>query len=471
MKVVRPFVCSLFALSLSAFASVNVSSPAPNTTVGSPVHYAATATTSTCGAGVASMGIYVNNVLKYVVNGNSLNTYLSLSPGSYYTVVQEWDHCGGATKTAVPISVGSASTGVSVAAPSSGSTVNSPVVYTASATSACASGVASMGIYVNNTLKYVVNGSTLNTSLSLAPGSYYTVVQDWDNCGGSQKQAVNITVAGTSTAAQVPSSRHIVMVVEENTGYASVVGSSAWPNLNSLIAHGALPTHDYANSHPSIGNYFMMTTGQILTTDDNSTQVWNVPSLARQMLAAGVKFRVYAEGITQGYVGGNTGAYLVRHNPFALLSDIHNNATVANQVIWPFSQFAKDLASGNLPEFSFIVPNVDDDAHNGTPQQADSWLQTNVVEPLSNDAAFQPGGDGMLVVGFDEAADTDTSYGGGHIAPVFWGPIVQQGFKQQSSSIYQHQSLLMTIDKALGLANPPGAAATAPPMGEFFVQK
>lgn len=471
MKVVRPFVCSLFALSLSAFASVTVSSPAPNTSVGSPVHYTATASTSTCGAGVASMGIYVNNVLKYVVPGRSLNTSLAFSPGKYYTVVQEWDRCGGATKTAIPLTVGSGSSGISVAAPNSGSTVNSPVVYTASATSSCSKGVAAMGVYVNNQLKYVAYGNSLNTSVSLSPGAYNTVVQDWDYCGGSATHAVNITVAGTSTAAQVPSSRHIVMVMEENTGYSSVVGNGGWPNLNSLIAHGALATHDYANSHPSIGNYFMLTTGQILTTNDSSTQVWNVPSLARQMLAAGVKFRVYAEGISQGYVGGNTGAYLVRHNPFALLSDIHNNATVANQVIWPFSQFAKDLASGNLPEFSFIVPNVNDDAHNGSPQQADSWLQSNVVEPLANDRAFQPGGDGMLVVGFDEAADSDTSYGGGHISPVFWGPIVRDGYRQQSSTIYQHQSLLLTIDRALGLPNPPGAAAKAPAMGEFFVQK
>ncbi len=36
----------------------------------------------------------------------------------------------------------------------------------------------------------------------------------------------------------------------------------------------------------------------------------------------GVTFRIYAEGITQGYVGGDTGLYLIRHNPFAMLSDV-----------------------------------------------------------------------------------------------------------------------------------------------------
>ena len=358
---------------------------------------------------------------------------------------------------------------VHVSSPAPNATVSSPVLYSASSSTTCQAGIASIGIYVDNQLKYVSKGSTLNTWVSLSPGSYDTVVQAWDNCGAAEKAPVDITV--DSAAPQVRSSRHIVMVMEENSEYSSVVGSSAWPNLNSLMAHGALPTHYYANTHPSIGNYFMLTTGQILTNNDNSTQVWNVPNIARQMLGAGIRFRVYAEGITQGYVGGNTGLYLVRHDPFALLSDVADNATVAKQVIWPFAQFSKDLASGTLPEFSFIVPDVDDDAHNGTPQQADAWLQKNVVELLSNDAAFQQGGDGMLVVDFDEGATSDTAYGGGHVSPVLWGPIIKDAYRQESSTIYQHQSMLLTIEKALGLSNPPGTSAKAPAMGEFFVQK
>ena len=262
------------------------------------------------------------------------------------------------------------------------------------------------------------------------------------------------------------------MVMEENESYATVVGNTTdWPNLNSLIANGALPTNYYANTHPSIGNYFMLTTGQILTNDDSSTTVWNVDNLARRMLAARISFKIYAEGITQGYLGGDTGLYVIRHNPFAMLSDVANNAQVANAVIWPFSQFAADLASDALPEFSFIVPDVNDDAHNGTPQQADTWLQTNVVAPLSNYSAFASGGDGILIVDFDEALDTDTTNGGGHVSPVFWGPNIKVGYTQTSSTLYQHPSMLRTMMEALQLANPPGAAATAPSMAEFFIQK
>jgi hypothetical protein len=276
--------------------------------------------------------------------------------------------------------------------------------------------------------------------------------------------------ASVTVQSQTVQSKHIVMVLEENTSYAAVVRNAAWPNLNNLIANGALATNYYANSHPSIGDYFMLTTGKLLTTNDNSTTVWNVDNIARRMLAAGVPFRIYAEGITQGYVGGDTGLYLLRHNPFAMLSDIAGNPQVANQCIWPFTQFATDLANGTLPEFSFIVPNVNDDAHDGTPQQADSWLQSKVVIPLSNQPTFAPGGDGALIVDFDEAVTSDTTHGGGHVAPVFWGPIVKVGYTQTSTTLYQHQSVLRAVMDVLGLPNPPGAAATAPPMSEFFTQ-
>jgi acid phosphatase len=258
------------------------------------------------------------------------------------------------------------------------------------------------------------------------------------------------------------------MVIEENSSYVSVVRNGDWPNLNNLISNGALATNYYANSHPSIGNYFMLTTGQLLTTNDYSTKVWNADNIARRMLAANVPFRIYAEGISRGYVGGDTGAYLIRHNPFAMFSDIANNPTVANQVIWPFAQFATDLANGTLPEFSYIIPNVDDDAHDGTPQQADSWLETNIVTRLSNDPAFQSGGDGLLIVSFDEGAISDITHGGGHVAAVFWGPMAAAGYTQASSTLYQHQSMLRTVMDTLGLSNPPAAAATAPSMSEFL---
>ena len=281
------------------------------------------------------------------------------------------------------------------------------------------------------------------------------------------------TGAATITVqAQTPHSKHVILVMEENRGYSSVVGqTSVWPNLNNLINTGALATDYYANTHPSIGNYFMLTTGQILTNNDSSTKLWNADNIARRMLSAGVSFRIYAEGIKQGYLGGNTGAYAIRHDPFPMLSDIADDATVAKAHIWPFSQFATDLANGKLPEYSYIVPDLNDDAHNGTAQEADTWLHAKVISPLSTNSVFEPGGDGVLIVDFDEAADSDTTHGGGHVACVLWGPAVKAGYRESSGTLYQHQSMLRTEMELLGLSNPPGAAADAALMNEFFVQK
>src|ERR1700733_14391484 len=105
MKVFFYATCIFLLLATSAFATVYVSSPTNNSIVSSPVEYKATATTSTCSKGVASMGIYVDNSLVYVVDGAYMDHDLSLSAGSYHTVVEEWDHCGGATYTTVNITV------------------------------------------------------------------------------------------------------------------------------------------------------------------------------------------------------------------------------------------------------------------------------------------------------------------------------------------------------------------------------
>lgn len=366
---------------------------------------------------------------------------------------------------------GGSHTPISQPASSSVSSVSvscSPPAVAPGATSQCAATVQGTGT-LNSAVTWSVSAGAINSSGAFtAPSSTAKVTVT-----ATSVQNSAISGAATLTVAYITSSsKHIVLVMEENQGYSSVDGDTAnWPNLNTLISKGALPTNYYADSHPSIGNYFMLSTGQTLTTDDSSTQVWNVDNIARRMLAAGVSFKVYAEGITQGYLGGDTGAYVIRHNPFAMLSDIADSQQIANDTIWPFSQFAVDLANNALPQFSFIVPDVYDDAHSGTPLTADSWLQANVVTPLSASRAFQSGGDGILIVDFDEADTTDTSHGGGHVSPVFWGPNVKAGYKQSSSTIYQHESILTTIMAALSLTNPPGAAATAPTMGEFFVQK
>jgi hypothetical protein len=179
----------------SAFATVNVSSPWNGSTVGTAVYYSATASTN-CDKGIGSMGVYVDDDLKYVQQGDKLSTNLSLGPGSYNTVVQEWDNCGGSTYTPVNITVTN-KTGVWVMSPANNGNVDSPVTYQATATTyTCNKGVSSMGVYVDNVLKYTTQGASLDTNLSLNSGTYNTVVEEWDHCGGASYTPIKITVGG-----------------------------------------------------------------------------------------------------------------------------------------------------------------------------------------------------------------------------------------------------------------------------------
>ncbi len=188
----------LFAAA-SAFANVTVTSPTNGSTVGTSVNFVATATTSTCSKGVGSMGIYpAPYQLAYVSNGASLNTNLNFNPGTYNVVVEEWDNCGGATTSTVTITVKSGSTGVFVTSPANNSSVGGSVNYVATATTKCSLGVASMGIYTAPyQLAYVVSGASLNTNLSLSPGTYNTTVEEWDKCGGAATAPVTVTVTSS----------------------------------------------------------------------------------------------------------------------------------------------------------------------------------------------------------------------------------------------------------------------------------
>ena len=260
MRSIRTIACVLLSFAAPAFATVTVTSPKSGATVTSPVSFVATSATTTCSKGVASMGIYVNNKLTYVVDATKMNTTLTLAPGSYSTTVEEWDKCGGATYTKIPITVsssgggdgtGSGTPGVTVTSPAANSTVTSPVSYmaTAIAATSCAKGVASMGIYVNNKLIYVVNAATLNTSISLAAGAEHTVVEEWDKCGGASYTTINLTVGTTTktltSIAVTPSNPSVATGSTEQftaTGTysdgstANVTSTATWAAANTAVA-------------------------------------------------------------------------------------------------------------------------------------------------------------------------------------------------------------------------------------------
>jgi acid phosphatase len=298
-----------------------------------------------------------------------------------------------------------------------------------------------------------VNGSGLVSGV--AAGGPVTITATSEGKSGSS----SITVTASSGGSQFG---HVFVVTEENTDYSSVIGSSSMPYLNGLAQQYGLATQYYANTHPSIGNYFMLATGQIITNDDNFSTVQNVPNIVRSLLAAGKTWKSYAEDIPNAcYLGGDTGNYARKHNVFPLLSDVANDPLQACNNV-PFTQFATDLANGTLPHFSNIVPNLCNDAHDCGLSTADTWLKNN-IDPLIKSATFQQ--DGLLIIVFDEAGSDNTN-GGGRIVWVAVSPKSKLGY--QSTTLYQHQSTLRLILKGLGINVFPGAAANAPDMSEFF---
>lgn len=272
--------------------------------------------------------------------------------------------------------------------------------------------------------------------------------------------------AGSAAKASV-----VVLVVLENKNYADVVGSPNAPYLNSLMTQGTLAANYFANSHPSIGNYFMLTTGNLVSTDDAYIGTVPPPEIVSALTGAGNSWKVYAEGIpAAGYTGASTVVYLKQHNPLSYFTDVDGTAAASNIV--PFSQLATD-ASGTLANFVMIVPDIYDSGHDCAPtavtcttgvevQQTDAWLQSTLPLILTN-AGYQASG--LLAVTFDESA-TDNTNGGGQVATVLLGTNVKVGYK--ATGMYQHQSLLRLMLEAQGISALPGMAATAPSMDEVW---
>ena len=275
-------------------------------------------------------------------------------------------------------------------------------------------------------------------------------------------------------AAQVPSSNHVVVVLEENESYPAVIGSPSMPYLNSLASQNALATQYYANTHPSIGNYFMLTAGQLITNNDSLNSTVNVDNIVRHLLTAGKTWKSYAESLPSvGYIGGDQYPYIRHHNPLSYFSDV-TNSSVQRLNLVPFTQFATDLSNNQLPNYSFVVPNQNHNAHDCptaptgcTNAQklatADAWLKSNIA-PLLTNPEFQQ--DGILIIVFDEGFNTDTAHGGGHIAAIAVGPGVRKGFK--STTFYQHQNVLRTTLDALGVHSYPGIGGSSADMSDLF---
>ena len=286
--------------------------------------------------------------------------------------------------------------------------------------------------------------------------------------------SVLLFVCSVLLEAQVPAANHVVVVLEENESYSAVIGSASMPFLNSLAAHNGLATEYFADAHPSIGNYFMLTTGQLITGNDSLNTTVDVDNIVRHLLTAGKTWKSYAESLPAvGYTGGDRYPYVRHHNPLSYFSDVVNSS-VERQNLVPFTEFSSDLSNHRLPNYAFVAPNLHHDAHDCPTAPtgctnavklatADAWLKNN-IGPLLSNSEFQQSG--LLIIVFDEGPTTDTAHGGGHVTAVLVGTRVKKGFK--STHFYQHQNTLRTVLDVLGVRSYPGVAAGSADMTDLF---
>src|SRR2546428_2292633 len=134
-----------------------------------------------------------------------------------------------------------------------------------------------------------------------------------------------------------PSFGHVFILVEESRNYASVIGNAAMPYLNRLADQYGLATQYYANTHPSIGNYFMLTVGKIVTNDNDFSGLVTDDNIVRQLVAAGKTWKSYAEDLPSvGYTGDGPCLYARRHNPLSYLADVVKDSVQRQRLLAVF---------------------------------------------------------------------------------------------------------------------------------------
>jgi len=269
--------------------------------------------------------------------------------------------------------------------------------------------------------------------------------------------------------------RHVIIVLEENHSYEKVMGDTQdMPYLLSLANTYAYSKNYFANTHPSIGNYFMLTAGDVITNNPSHTDTVTDDNIVRHLIAAGKTWKEYSESIPAvGFTGGAPEPYDQDHTPLAFYSDVRDNPDQKKNLV-PFSQFTKDLADNKLPDYSFIIPNSYDDADGCPPTgdcnplaTADKWLKTN-IDPVFKSPDFNSPGGGILIITFDEGPKSDKTHGGGQVAWVVVGPDVKKGYT--SDTFYQQENTLRFMSELIGLTSFPGKAASAASMKEFLTE-
>ncbi len=292
-----------------------------------------------------------------------------------------------------------------------------------------------------------------------------TLVALWATaCGGGETSSPAAGRQGGASGGQEGS--RVFVIVLENREYGQVIGASGAPYLNRLARRGALATRYYAISHPSLPNYLAMIGGSTFGIRSDCTQCSaSGPSLPEQLSEAGVDWRAYMQGMPRScYLGGYSGRYAKKHNPFYYFPSIVSEPASCRRVV-PGRRLLSDLRGGTLPTFGWITPDLCNDAHDCGLARSDRYLSRLVPALLP-----RLGRNGYLVLTFDEGSSDRGCCGahGGRVATILAGPGVRSGARLNRP--YTHYSLLATLEQSFGLPLL-RAAGRAEPMRAAFSRR
>lgn|GEM_PF-1557816 len=322
--------------------------------------------------------------------------------------------------------------------------------------------------------------------------------------------AVLLVAAATAPAAPLPHPDHIVIVILENKSFSQIIGNAAAPNINALAAEGAsivaspadpgaTITGSHALRHPSQPNYLELFSGSNQGVQQNGRPgtsaepfsaplPFNSPNLGASLMAAGLTFRTYSENLPFAGFDGDSfttdpaqNQYQRKHNPVAnwQAADAPANNHVPLASNQPFTAFPQDAAGyAALPTVSFVVPDEQNDMHDGSIAQGDTWLKTRVLDGYYQWAKTH---NSLLIVTFDEDASNTPS---NHVTTIFAGPMIKpgnyfeeninppdarapDGFITPTGTAMNHYNLLRTITDIYGLT-PLGSSGNTPALADIF---
>ena len=262
--------------------------------------------------------------------------------------------------------------------------------------------------------------------------------------------------AGAAMRAQAtpPSFKKVMIVIFENKDFSTV---DSQPFFSMLAKGGATLTQFVGEAHPSQGNYFALTSGSLDGVRDDNTVNVNVFNIVDSLERNGKSWRAYVQGFPGNcYTGGSLGKYARKHNPFISYVDIQTNPARCSKIV-EASELTQDIAHGMIPDYSFYVPDLNNDGHDTSAAYANQWF-SNTFGPLIQDPHFMQ--DMLLIATFDESE----SQSGNHTFTALYGNSVIPG--STVNTVTDHITLLRTIEDALGLGTlGPGDSSVAPLTG------